>query len=118
MTQLMEATSPKRRLKRTSAWAFLDATFAWAMSPRLSAARVWQEEEGERLEETRGAGRGIRSAGRVGCKPGRRWPCLMGVNEGNDAGQQAAEDGHQHRLHQVVLGRALRWPRAQLPVVL
>lgn len=42
MTQLMEANNPKRRLKRTSDWAFLDATFAWAMSPRLSAARVWR----------------------------------------------------------------------------
>lgn len=69
MTQLMEATNPKRRLKRTSDWAFLDATFAWATSPRLSAARVWQGEEGERLEETRSARRGTRSA------------CGLGVNQ-------------------------------------
>lgn len=42
MTQLMEANKPKSRLKRTSDWVFLDATFAWAMSPRPIAARVWR----------------------------------------------------------------------------
>lgn len=41
MIQVMEANNPKRRLKRTSDWAFLDATYAWATSPRASAARVW-----------------------------------------------------------------------------
>lgn len=41
MIQLMEANRPKRRLKRTSNSAFLDAAYAWAKSPRASAARVW-----------------------------------------------------------------------------
>lgn len=60
----MEANNPKRRLKRTSDWAFLDATFAWATSPRPSAARVWCK--GERLGETRSTKRGgIRGAGWV-----------------------------------------------------
>lgn len=52
MTQLMEANNPKSRLKRTSDWVFLDVTFAWAMSPRLIAARVWHG--GRRGEKGRG----------------------------------------------------------------
>lgn len=46
MIQVMEANNPKRRLTRTSDWAFLDATYAWATSPRASAARVWQGDKG------------------------------------------------------------------------
>lgn len=57
------------------------------------------------------------------CKSDPRRPYLVGVEEGDDPGQQAAEDGHQHRLHHVVLGQALptaggRRPRARLPVIL
>lgn len=67
MTQLMEANNPKRRLKRTSDWAFLDATFAWAMSPRPSAARVWhRRRRGEVRRDPQHRERGFKAPGGFG----------------------------------------------------
>lgn len=63
MIQVMEANNPKRRLKRTSDCAFLDATYPRATSPRASAARVWRRGgEREGLEETRSTRRGFEAA--------------------------------------------------------
>lgn len=63
MIQVVEANSPKRRLRRTSEWAFLDATYAWATSPRASAARVWRTGRRAGLEGTRSTRKGFEAAG-------------------------------------------------------
>lgn len=51
------------RLNSTSDCAFLDATWAWAKSPRPSAARVWCGEKGKGQQ-----GHGLRQ-GLSGARP-------------------------------------------------